>query len=158
MQRRLPVPAGPVDVNTCRNPRCVAFGVPPDHYRRGPGWPPAPPGVLRGKVGGKDEQKVFTCHVCYTSSLLKNNRAILEEYHRQHATNLRFAARPGRTPSSGGQAWERYHLYRPDLMVKIIEIYRFAHNWLDDRKTKETPAMRLGLARGRIYEHDLFNA
>lgn len=72
-------------------------------------------------------------------------------------SNLRFAARPGSTPSSGGQAWDRYYLYRPDLMVKLIEIYRFAHNWLGDSRTKETPAMRLGLAHGRIFERDLFS-
>jgi hypothetical protein len=80
----------------------------------------------------------------------------VDSYFHRVRSNLRFAARPGISHGSSGQSWDRYYLYRPELMVKIIEIYRFAHNWLGDRRTKETPAMRLGLAKGKIYERDLF--
>jgi hypothetical protein len=38
----------------------------------------------------------------------------------------------------------------------IIEIYRFHHYWMGTRQTKRTPAIKLGLAKGRIYERDLF--
>ena len=82
-------------------------------------------------------------------------RSVNSYFHRVRS-NLRFAARPSVSYGGGGQTWDRYFLYRPDTMAKVIEIYRFAHNWLGDRKTKETPAMRLGLAKGKIYEPDLF--
>jgi hypothetical protein len=42
------------------------------------------------------------------------------------------------------------------MMLKVIEIYRFHHNWMGTRKTKLTPAMKLGIAKGKIYERDLF--
>ena len=47
-------------------------------------------------------------------------------------------------------------LYKPEMLAKIIEIYRFHHNWMGTRQTTWTPAMKLGLAKGRIYERDLF--
>lgn len=43
-------------------------------------------------------------------------------------------------------------------MAKIIEIFRFHHNWMGKRDVKITPAEKLGIARGRIYERDLFGA
>lgn len=73
----------------------------------------------------------------------------------QVRSNLRFAARPGISHGSDGRSWDRYYFYRPELLAKVLEIYRFAHNWLGDRKTKETPAMRLGLAKGKTCERDL---
>ncbi len=83
-------------------------------------------------------------------------RSVNSYFHRVRS-NLRFAARPSISRGSGNQSWDRYFLYLPEMMEKVIEIYRFAHNWLGDRKTKETPAMRLGLAKGKIYERDPFN-
>lgn len=41
-------------------------------------------------------------------------------------------------------------------MVKIIEIYRFVHNWIGSSKTKETPAMKIGLARGKMRLTEFF--
>ncbi|WP_156945892.1 hypothetical protein [Roseicyclus elongatus] len=80
----------------------------------------------------------------------------VDQYFHKVRSNLRFAARPGHTPSNNGRAWDRHYLYNPGTMVKIIEIYRFVHNWMGHHKTKETPAMKLGLAKGRIYAKDLF--
>jgi len=52
---------------------------------------------------------------------------------------------------------DRHYLYNPATLSKIIEIYRFKHNWMGSRATTETPAMRIGLAAGKIYERDLFS-
>jgi hypothetical protein len=41
-------------------------------------------------------------------------------------------------------------------MVNIAEIHRFYHNWCEPGQDKKTPAMRLGLAKGRINERDAF--
>ncbi len=59
--------------------------MPPDPYQRGPGIPPAGPGVLRGTVSGSADDKTLLCGTCGRSSLLKNKRAISEEYQRQCA-------------------------------------------------------------------------
>lgn len=71
-------------------------------------------------------------------------------------SNLRFAARPGHTPRNNGRAWDRHYLYKPTTMEKIIAIYRLTHNWIGGHTVKETPAMKLAPAKGKIYPRDLF--
>lgn len=80
----------------------------------------------------------------------------VDSYFHKVRSNLRFAARPGHTPSGNGQTWDRHYLYNPETMAKIVEIYRFRHNWMGSTSTKTTPAMKLGLAKGKIYPKDLF--
>ncbi|WP_448327010.1 transposase [Sulfitobacter sp. M13] len=80
----------------------------------------------------------------------------VDAYFHKVRSNIRFAARPAHTPSGNGRAWDRHYLYNPETMVKIIEIYRFVHNWIGSSKTKETPAMKLGLARGKMRLSEFF--
>ena len=80
----------------------------------------------------------------------------VDAYFHKVRSNIRATARPGRTPSSNNRAWDRHYLYNPATLAKILEIYRFKHNWMGSRGTTETPAMRLGFAAGLIYERDLF--
>lgn len=80
----------------------------------------------------------------------------VDAYFHKVRSNLRFAARPAHTPSGNGRAWDRHYLYNPETMVKVVEIYRFSHNWMGSNATRVTPAMRLGLAKGKIYPRDLF--
>lgn len=82
----------------------------------------------------------------------------VDAYFHKVRSNLRFAARAPGTPSGNGQTWDRHYLYKPETMAKIVEIFRFHHNWMGQRATKETPAQKLGIAKGRIYERDLFGA
>lgn len=77
----------------------------------------------------------------------------VDSYFHKFRSNVRFAARAG-IAGTTRQTWDRYYLYKPELMVKIAEIYRFYHNWCEPGQDKKTPAMRLGLAKGRIYERD----
>ena len=77
----------------------------------------------------------------------------VDAYFYKFRSNVRFAARPQVSETSGRKTWDKYYLYKPEIMVKMTEIYRFHHNWVGYGK-KETPAMKLGLARGRIYERD----
>lgn len=81
----------------------------------------------------------------------------VDAYFHKIRSNIRATARPGRTASSNNRAWDRHYLYNPATLSKIIEIYRFKHNWMGSRATTETPAMRIGLAAGKIYERDLFS-
>lgn len=80
----------------------------------------------------------------------------VDAYFHMVRSNIKFAARPGHTPSNNGRAWDKHYLYNPETMVKIIEIYRFVHNWMGSTKTKETPAMKLGLARGKMRANEFF--
>ncbi|TNF13011.1 MAG: hypothetical protein EP320_10560 [Rhodobacteraceae bacterium] len=80
----------------------------------------------------------------------------VDAYFHKVRSNIRFAARPAHTPSGNGRTWDRHYLYNPETMVKIIEIYRFKHNWLGSSTTKRTPAMKLGLARGKMRLSEFF--
>ena len=80
----------------------------------------------------------------------------VDAYFHKVRSNVRATARLGRTPSSNGRAWDRHYFYNPVTLCKVIEIYRFKHNWMGSRSTEATPAMKLGLAAGRVYERDLF--
>ena len=80
----------------------------------------------------------------------------VDAYFHKVRSNIRFAARPAHTPSGNGRAWDRHYLYNPETMVKIIEIYRFVHNWMGTTSTKETPAMKIGLALGKMDSKDFF--
>lgn len=82
----------------------------------------------------------------------------VDSYFHKVGSNVRAAFRPSATPSSNGQTWDRYYLYKPKMLEKIMTIYRFHHNWMGSRKTQRTPAMKIGLAKGKIYERDLFGS
>lgn len=79
----------------------------------------------------------------------------VDSYFHKIRSNIRPASRPVATPSGNGRTWDRHFLYKPEMLIKITEIYRFHHNWMGTRDTKRTPAMKLGLAKGKIYERDI---
>lgn len=78
----------------------------------------------------------------------------MDAYFHKFRSNIRFASRPAISSGNTGHTWDKQYLYKPEMMAKMVQIYRFYHNWCDPGDDKKTPAMRLGLARGRIYERD----
>lgn len=62
------------------------------------------------------------------------------------------------TATNNERIWHAYSFYRPEMVPKLATILRFYHNYMLPGEDKQTPAMRLGLAKGRIYERDLFAA
>jgi len=79
----------------------------------------------------------------------------VDAYFHKVRSNLRAATRAG--TSASGRKWDRYYYYRPETLLKVVDIYRFYHNWMGGSRIKSTPAIQLGLARGKIYERDLFS-
>ncbi|MEE4211436.1 MAG: hypothetical protein V2I43_19490, partial [Parvularcula sp.] len=79
----------------------------------------------------------------------------VDSYFHRFRSNVRFASRPQVSTNSHGRVWGRHHLYDPEVLEKMVEIYRFYHNWMDPGADGKTPAMRIGLAKGRVYERDL---
>lgn len=69
----------------------------------------------------------------------------VDSYFNKFRGNLRFAARPQVSDTSDRKAWDKYYLYKPEIMVKLTNIYRFHHNWVG-YGSKETPAMKLARA------------
>jgi len=66
--------------------------------------------------------------------------------------------RPMHSASSVGRTWNGYAAYNPHNVIKIVEIFRVVHNYIDIRKEKgkkTTAAMRLGLAQAPIKYEDI---
>lgn len=60
--------------------------------------------------------------------------------------------------SNDGRTWSGYAAYNPGQVVKLLEIFRVVHNFIDTRKangTVTTPAMRLGLAQAPMDYGDV---
>ena len=103
----------------------------------------------------KTDRAGLTTERCARLMRLATLRSVDRYFHKIRST-VRPASRPVSTPSGNGRTWDRHFLYKPEILVKIMEIYRFHHTWMGPRQTKRTPAMNLGLAKGRIYERDPF--
>jgi len=61
--------------------------------------------------------------------------------------------RPIHSAANSGRTWNGYGAYNPAMVVKMLEIFRVVHNFIDIRKDEgkqTTPAMRLGLAKAPI--------
>lgn len=79
----------------------------------------------------------------------------VDSYVHRFRSNVRFAGRPQVSTGGHGRTRGRHHLYDPSVLAKLADICRFHHAWMKPGADKETPAMRIGLARGRIHERDL---
>lgn len=61
------------------------------------------------------------------------------------------------TASNQHRIWHAYAFYDPEMVLKMVTVLRFYHNWmLAGEKDGKTPAMRIGLAKGLVYPRDLF--
>lgn len=59
------------------------------------------------------------------------------------------------SPRRDRRIYSRYSFYNPLMLEKVTTIFRMHYNFMEPGADGETPAMRLGLARGRIYMRDL---
>jgi transposase-like protein len=66
--------------------------------------------------------------------------------------------RPIHSAANSGRTWNGYGAYNPAMVIKMLEIFRVVHNYIDIRKEdKKTPAMRLGLAKAPLsYKNVLY--
>ncbi len=94
----------------------------------------------------------------------------MEKYDKSHVANLynrgslnavdRFFMKARRSvsmferPMSSGannrRVWYLYSAYRPDMYIKLGEIFRTYYNFCIKGSDKKTPAMRFGLAKGPV--------
>lgn len=98
----------------------------------------------------------------------------VDSYFMQSRRLVSMLERPMTSSSLFGQKWFGYSAYRPEMVVKLVEIFRVYHNYViqtegtkrrrlkkgeKKRKkgtvVKKSPAQRLGLAKGRVTEEDI---
>lgn len=82
---------------------------------------------------------------------LKASLHAVDSYFNQVRTHISPLQRANRSQSSSGRTWYGYQPYQPELVQKLLDIFRVFHNYcLESKIDKKTPAMRLGLAKGPV--------
>lgn len=130
--------------------------------------------------------------VCYLTNLKSNgfdesdqqmalmyDRAslhVVDSFFMQTRRLISLCERPQTSASAIGRRWFGYCAYRPDVLVKVLEIFRVYHNYVQlsegrmrrrlkpgEKKRKKgelqkmlrTPAWRLGLTKGKVRIEDI---
>lgn len=79
----------------------------------------------------------------------------IDRFFMQLRRSINLLERPIQTASAARRVWHGYSPYNPEVVVKLLEIYRVYYNYVQRGEDGKTPAMRLGLAKGRIEIEDL---
>lgn len=79
----------------------------------------------------------------------------IDPFFMQVRRRLSVLERPIATSSANYRTWYGYSAYNPATIVKLLGIFRVFYNYCLAGKDKETPAMRLRLAKGKINLEDI---
>jgi hypothetical protein len=79
----------------------------------------------------------------------------IDRFFMQVRRRLSILERPIATANTGGRNWYGYGAYNPASIVKLLGIYRVFYNYCAVGADKQTPAMRLGLAKGKVELEDI---
>lgn len=86
------------------------------------------------------------------------NKASLHAINRffmQVRRRLSLLERPIISASNTGRIWHGYTAYNPESIIKVLGIFRVFYNFTQIGKDNKTPAMRLGLAKGKVRLEDI---
>lgn len=81
----------------------------------------------------------------------------IDRFFMQLRRSVSLLERPIQSASAAGRVWYGYSPYNPEVVAKILEIYRVYYNYVQVGEDGATPAMRLGLAKGKIEIEDLLS-
>lgn len=79
----------------------------------------------------------------------------IDNFFMQVRRRLSILERPIVSSSNAGRKWYGYSAYNPATIVKILGIFRVFYNYCLANQQGQTPAMRLGLAKGRVALEDI---
>ncbi|MDH2916882.1 MAG: hypothetical protein PXX77_08410 [Gallionella sp.] len=79
----------------------------------------------------------------------------IDRFFMQVRRRLSILERPIGTASSMNRMWHGYSAYNPETIVKMLGIFRVFYNYCLAGQDKKTPAMRLGLAKGKVSLEDI---
>ena len=86
---------------------------------------------------------------------LKASLHAIDRFFMQARRRLSLAERSITTASSERRTWYGYSAYNPENLANTLEIFRVFYNYCKEGKDKQTPAMRLGLAKAPISLEDI---
>jgi transposase-like protein len=79
----------------------------------------------------------------------------IDSFFMQVRRRLSLLERPFSSSANMGRRWFGYSPYKPVMIGKLLDIFRVFYNFVESGKDKKTPAMRLGLAKGKITVEDI---
>ncbi len=79
----------------------------------------------------------------------------IDRFFMQVRRRLSLLERPIDSASAAGRVWYGYSAYNPAVIEKMLSIFRVYYNYVLKGEDKQTPAMRLGLARGPVTLEDI---
>ncbi len=74
----------------------------------------------------------------------------IDRFFMQVRRRLSLLERPITSSASLGRRWFGYGPYTPVMVGKLLDIFRVFYNFVEVGRNKQTPAIRLGLAKGKI--------
>ena len=74
----------------------------------------------------------------------------IDRFFMQARRRLSLIERPISTASNSYRRWHGYSAYRPENIIKVLDIFRVFYNYVGVGEDGQTPAMRLGLAKGGL--------
>lgn len=86
---------------------------------------------------------------------LKASLHAIDRFFMQARRRLSMAERSITTASTARRTWYGYSAYHPDSLARTLEIFRVFYNYCKPGDDKQTPAMRLGLAKAPIALEDI---
>jgi len=79
----------------------------------------------------------------------------IDRFFMQVRRRMSILERPISTSSRGGRTWHGYSAYNPEIISKLLDIFRVYYNYVGASEASKTPAMKLGLARGKTRIEDI---
>ena len=79
----------------------------------------------------------------------------IDRFFMQVRRRLSLLERPIATASKSRRMWYGYSAYNPTNIVKLLGIFRVFYNYCATGKDGKTPAIRLGLAKGKVDLEDI---
>lgn len=79
----------------------------------------------------------------------------INRFFMQVRRRLSLLERPISTASRVGRKWYGYNAYNPAIIIKMLDIFRIFYNYIENGDDKQTPAVRLGLAKSTVTMEDV---
>jgi transposase-like protein len=79
----------------------------------------------------------------------------IDRFFAQIRNSLSLLSRAPSSASNTGRKWYQRNAYNPEVVAMLLDIYRVHYNYLEVGEDKQTPAMRLGLAKSKIRLTDI---
>lgn len=104
-------------------------------------------------AGNKEELKEQRMHAARL--YLKGSLHAVDRFFMKTRRSLTFAERPYATASSDRRMWHGYSAYQPRNLALVLSIFKTAYNYCLADSKGQTPAMKLGLAKGLVALEDI---